>query len=153
MRVVMLTCVLGLTACLTSSGSDSDELSQPSADDVDDVEPIDKGDGSEPPEVCEVEPEGLGVLGQVPTHGTTLSVTKWVPKTGAKGKYVGFELSRKARFTVLAGTERYKAEGTSWVHPKGASGTAVTGIDLCDDYCEDNGGGDGGGGGGLPPVE
>jgi hypothetical protein len=142
MRLAMLMCALGLTACVTSSGSDSDKLTG-----GDDVEPVDPDHGDDHPEVCEVEPDGIGVLGEVPTHGTTLEVTKWVAKSGSKDAFVGFTLSRQARFTVLVGTKSYKGEGTSWMSPQGVTGAAVTGIDFCDDYCEDEGVPE------LPPVD
>jgi hypothetical protein len=145
MRAVMLTCALGLAACLTSS-SDQGALK---ADDVsDDVGGDDDGEH----EVCEVESNAIGVVGEVPTHGTTLEVLAWFPKRGSRDEFVGFELSRPARFTVLAGGREYAAEGSSWTHPQGDAGSAITGIDFCDDYCEDEGGDDDGGGG-LPPVD
>jgi hypothetical protein len=147
MRAVMLTCALGLAACLGSS-SDQGALR---ADDVsDDVGGGDDDDGEH--EVCEVESDAIGLVGEVPTHGTTLEVLEWVPKRGSTDTFVGFELSRLARFTVRAGGVDYPGEGTSWMHPRGDSGAAITGIDFCDDYCEDEGDDDGGGGGG-PVVD
>jgi hypothetical protein len=139
MRAVMLlTCALGLSACI-GSGSDQGALR---ADDVsDDVGGGDEGEE----EVCEVDPDAIGVVGVVPTHGTTLEVVKWISRRGTRDEYVGFELSRQARFTVLAGGEAYPAEGTGWTHPQGNAGAVITGIDFCDDYCEDEGD-DGGGG-------
>jgi hypothetical protein len=146
----MLTCALGLAACVSGSDRGS-ELSKVGADDVsDDV----GGGGDDEHEVCEVESGAIGVVGEVPTHGTTLEVRAWFPKQGQRGSYIGFELSRLARFTVLAGGREYQAEGTSWTHPQGDAGAAITGIDFCDDFCEDEGeaGGDEGGGG-LPDAD
>ena len=133
MRVVMLTCVLGFAACVSSSSSE-DKLSgggggTTAAGDPDDVSQ----------EVCEVETPDVGVVGELATHGTTLKALSWVPKSGTKDQFVGFTLSRKARFTVHAGTYHWKAEGTEWTSPKGVTGPAVTSIDFCDDYCEDKG--------------
>jgi hypothetical protein len=131
MRVVMLTCALGLAAaaCTASSGSSRDGLSSTDPD---------NGEGEE---ICEVDPDAIGVVGEVPTHGSTpLSVTKWTLKAGTKNQYVGFQLSRQARFTVIVGARGYQGEGTSWIHPDGLDGEAITGLDFCDDYCDDNGG-------------
>jgi hypothetical protein len=162
MRVVMLTCALGLAACVGGSGTDSDKLSGQGGESeigVGDGDDVDTGGAQE---VCEVEPEGIGKVGTVPTHGDALRAVSWVQRRGDAGKYVGFDLSRKARFTVIVGTKEYQAEGRGWMHPDGDRGAAITAIDFCDDYCTDNGGdpnpqdpGDPGPGGEdpLPPVD
>jgi hypothetical protein len=133
----MFACALGLAAaaCTSSSGSSRDGLSSTDPD---------SGEG----EVCLVEAASIGIVGEVPTHGTTLSVTRWTPKANAKGKYIGFQLSRPARFTVLIGANEFQSEGSSWTHPAGVNGDAITGIDFCDDYCEDEGDN-----GGFPDID
>jgi len=154
----MLTCALGLAACVGSSDTSTEQLNH---DDVD-VGTGDDVDDPHPDEVCEVETPDLGVVGALHTHGSALKATAWVARTGDAGKYVGFQLSRKARFTVIVGTKKYPGEGSGWMSPDGARGAAITSIDFCDDYCKDNGGdpnpddpGDPGPGGEdpLPPVD
>jgi hypothetical protein len=163
MRIAIVTCVLGLTGCIFSPTSDSDGAL--SADDVDQVDEDESGDVDR--DECKIEDEAVGVDDvAVPTPVGEVRVVSWTLKTGESGEYVGFELSRSARFVVKAGGETWAAEGTSWTHPNGDSGSEVPAISHID-FCDDDGGGGGddgggdecdvdgcdGGGGELPPVD
>jgi hypothetical protein len=151
MRRALVTCVLGLSACVMSSTSDGDRSLSEADPPATDAEPTEPG---EPPaadrDECKVEDGEVGVDDlAVPTPAGEVRIVSWRTKDGEPGEYVGFTLSRRARFTVKAGLDVWTDEGTTWTHPYGYDGpdvNAISHIDFCDDDCEDEDGGDGDGG-------
>jgi hypothetical protein len=164
MRIAIVGFVVGLTGCVFSSTSDTNGALSEGDVEEQESDDFDRDD-------CKVEDEAIGVNGvAVPTPAGEVRVVAWTLKTGETGEYVGFELSRNARFVVKAGGETWAGEGASWTHPNGDSGAevpAISHIDFCEDDGGDDGGGDdsggddcddvdgcdGGGGGELPPVD
>jgi hypothetical protein len=143
MRLAMVGCVLGfLSGCVFSPTSDDNGAL--GSDDVDDV---DSPTGEfEDRDECKIEDEEIGIDDvAVPTPVGEVRVVSWTLKTGEDGEFVGFTLSRNARFIVKAGGETWAGEGTSWTHPNGDGGSEVPAISHID-FCEDDGGGDDGGG-------
>jgi hypothetical protein len=143
MRIAIVGVVLGLTGCVFSTSDSDGALSDGarSADDVDQKIPggVDRDD-------CKVEDAAVGVDDvAVPTPVGEVRVVSWTVKAGETGEYIGFELSRTARFVVKAGGETWAGEGASWTHPDGDSGPDVAAISHID-FCDDDGGGDDGGG-------
>jgi hypothetical protein len=98
---------------------------------------------------CKIEGSEVGRVGATveAAAGGTVTFLDWIPKPGSPGEYVGFVLSSDASaisYLVKAGTARYHSTGTSWLHPDGDRGHAISNVDFCDPDppCDDDGDGE-----------
>jgi hypothetical protein len=119
-------------------------------------------------EACKLENAQIGQVGVTIDLGSTrVVIDSWVRKDGEPGEYVGFTFHTTSgagvRYVVKAGGERYPAEATTWMHPRGTGGpevSAISNVDFCEscddpDGCDGEGGegGDGEGGASCPDPD
>jgi hypothetical protein len=72
----------------------------------------------------------------------TVRFIEWTPKQGSPGEYVGFKIAvtgaPSVDYVVKAATQTFSSSASTWLHPDGQAGHAISNIDFCDE-CEDNG--------------
>ena len=100
---------------------------------------------------CKIEGTAIGHEGFILTLGSrAVRFHDWVPKTGSPGEYVGFSISLSGTtslgYVVKAGTATFHSTASTWLHPDGQNGNAISNVSFCEN-CDDGDCGGGGGGG------
>jgi hypothetical protein len=138
---ILFAILLGSSACVLDGASSSQGASEGG----------DEGGGGDfDRDDCKVEDGDIGVQGVSLDLGSKkVTFESWIPKDDSPGEFVGFTLSLAGgdtiSYLVKSGGARHAAQGLSWAHPNGTSGSDVPGISHVDFCDEVDGGGDGDG--------